>query len=166
MDSPKRVFVPSVLEADGNAIGMGCFSTEQIAWEVMKTFLGKSEQMNLQQATMIAWDIDVVGEDGMTVLSTLEGKICPVCQRRTFWVDLEHLSALCYGSQCSAWIEQSTVDLRSSIVATSSILETSQEIEEAYNELRTIGADVLAATDEHPDTVTQAMYASSNQQTE
>ena len=69
MDSSKRVFVPSVLEADGNAIGMGCFSTEQIAWEVMKTFLGKSEQMNLQQATMIAWDIDVVGEDGMTVLS-------------------------------------------------------------------------------------------------
>ena len=49
-------------QADGNAIGMGCFSTEQIAWEVMKTFLGKSEQMNLEQAT-IAWDVDVVGEE-------------------------------------------------------------------------------------------------------
>ena len=58
MDSPSRVFVPSVLEADGNAIGMGCFSTEQIAWEVMKTFLAKSEQMNLEQATIIAWDVD------------------------------------------------------------------------------------------------------------
>ena len=49
MDSPSRVYVPSVLEADGNAIGMGCFSTEKIAWEVMKTFLGKSEQMNLNK---------------------------------------------------------------------------------------------------------------------
>ena len=48
MGSPSRVYVPSVLEADGNAIGMGCFSTEQIAWEVMKTFLGKSEQMDLE----------------------------------------------------------------------------------------------------------------------
>ena len=73
MDSPSRVYVPSVLEADGTAIGMGCFSTEQIAWEVMKTFLGKSEQMNLEQATIIAWDVDVVGKDGMTVLTRLEG---------------------------------------------------------------------------------------------
>ena len=117
---------------------------------------------------MIAWDIDVVGEDGMTVLSTLEGKICPVCQRRTFWVDLEHLSALCYGSQCSAWIEQSTVDPEIIDCGWPPLrfLKQVKEIEEAYNELRTIGADVLAATDEHPDTVTQAMYASSNQQTE
>ena len=68
MDSSGRVYVPSVLEAGGNAIGMGCFSTEQIAWEVLKTFLGKSEQMNLEQATIVAWDVDVVGENGMTVL--------------------------------------------------------------------------------------------------
>ena len=96
MESPSRVYVPSAIEADGNAIGMGCFSTEEIAWQVLKTFLGKSEQMNLIEASVVAWDVDVLGEDGMTVLSTLEGKICPVCQRRTFWVDLEHLSALCY----------------------------------------------------------------------
>ena len=168
MDSSKRVFVPSILEADGNAIGLGCFSTEQIAWEVMKTFLSKSEQMNLQQATMIAWDIDVVGEDGMTVLSTLEGKICPVCQRRTFWVDLEHLSALCYGSQCSAWIEQSTVDPEIIDCGWPPLrfLKQVKEIEEAYNELRTIGADVLAATDEQLDTVTQALYDSVQQPTE
>ena len=53
---------------------MGCFSTEQIAWEVLKTFLGKSEQMNLEQATIVAWDVDVVGENGMTVLTKLEGE--------------------------------------------------------------------------------------------
>ena len=43
MDSPSRVYVPSVLEADGNAIGMGQV-LEQIAWEVMKTFLGKANR--------------------------------------------------------------------------------------------------------------------------
>ncbi|MDA8718333.1 hypothetical protein N9M09_03865, partial [Candidatus Poseidoniales archaeon] len=88
MESPSRVYVPSATEADGTAIGMGCFSTEEIAWQVLKTFLGKSEQMSLTEASVVAWDVDVLGEDGMTVLSSLEGKICPVCQRRTFWVDL------------------------------------------------------------------------------
>ena len=34
-------------------------------------------------------------------------------------------------------------------------LKQVKEIEEAYNELRTIGADVLASADEHPDTATQ-----------
>lgn len=165
MDSPSRVYVPSVLEVDGNAIGMGCFSSEQIAWEVMKTFLAKSEQMNLEQATIVAWDVDVVGEDGMTVLTKLEGKICPVCQRRTFWVDLEHLSALCYGSQCSAWIEQSTVDPEIIDCGWPPLrfLKQVKEIEEAYNELRTIGADVLASLEEHPDTITQTMFDSADQ---
>ena len=168
MDSPSRVFVPSVLEAAGNAIGMGCFSTEQIAWEVMKTVLAKSEQMNLEQATIIAWDVDVVGTDGMTVLTTLEGKICPVCQRRTFWVDLEHLSALCYGSQCSAWIEQSTVDPEIIDCGWPPLrfLKQVKDIEEAYNELRTVGADVLASTEEYSNAATQAMYDSMNESTE
>ena len=43
--------------------------------------------MSLTEASVVAWDVDVLGEDGMTILSSLEGKICPVCQRRTFWVD-------------------------------------------------------------------------------
>ena len=66
------------------------------------------------------------------------------------------------------WIEQSTVDPEIIDCGWPPLrfLKQVKEIEEAYNELRTIGADVLAATDEHPDTVTQAMYASSNQQTE
>ena len=165
MDSPTRVYVPSVLEANGNAIGMGCFSTEQIAWEVMKTFLGKSEQMNLERATIVAWEIDVLGEDAMTILTTLEGKVCPVCQRKTFWVDFEHLSALCYGSQCSAWIEQSTVDPEIIDCGWPPLrfLKQVKEIEEAYNELRTIGADVLASTENHADTITQAMFDSTHQ---
>ena len=41
-----------------------------------------------------------------------------------------------------------------------------KDIEEAYNELRTIGADVLASIDEHPDSATQAMYESTYQTNE
>jgi len=83
-------------------------------------------------------------------------------------VDLEHLSALCYGSQCSAWIEQSTVDPEIIDCGWPPLrfLKQVKEIEEAYNELRTIGADVLAATDEQLDTVTQALYDSVQQPTE
>ena len=36
MESPSRVYVPSATEVDGTAIGMGCFSTEEIAWQVLK----------------------------------------------------------------------------------------------------------------------------------
>jgi hypothetical protein len=163
MESPSRVYVPSATESDGTAIGMGCFSTEEIAWQVLKTFLGKSEQMSLTEASVVAWDVDVLGEDGMTVLSSLEGKICPVCLRRTFWVDLEHLSALCYGSSCSAWIEQSTVDPE--IVDCGwpplRFLKQVKDIEEAYNELRTIGSDVASSMEQTNDAITQQMYESS-----
>ena len=54
--------------SDGNAIGMGCFSTEQIAWEVMKLPWKMANEP--PTGDMIAWDVDVVGEDGMTVLDT------------------------------------------------------------------------------------------------
>ena len=91
----QRVFVPSVTEVDGGTIGLGCFSTEKVAWEVLRTFLRRSDEMLLSSSSVVIWDIDRVGEDAMTVLSTMECKDCPVCSRRTFWVDLENFSALC-----------------------------------------------------------------------
>ena len=45
-------------------------------------------------------------------------------------------------------------------------LKQVKDIEEAYNELRTIGADVLASVDEHPDTATQQLYESTYQTNE
>ena len=71
-DSPSRVFVPTAVEADGKAIGMGCFSSEETAWQVLRTFLKKSELMNLKSASIVIWEIDIVGDDAMTVLSTIE----------------------------------------------------------------------------------------------
>ena len=105
-----RVFVPSVTEEDGGTIGLGCFSTEDTAWQVLRAFLRKSEQMLLNSCSVVVWDVDIVGEDAMTVLSTMECRDCPVCGRRTFWIDVDNFSALCHGSACSAWIEENTVD--------------------------------------------------------
>ena len=107
----KRVFVPSVVEEDGSNLGLGCFSTEKVAWQVLRTFLKKSEEMLLTNCSVVIWDIDRVGEEAMTVLATMECKDCPVCSRRTFWIDLENFSALCHGSACSAWIEENTLSL-------------------------------------------------------
>ena len=62
-DTPSRVFVPTVVEADGKAIGMGCFSSEETAWLVLRTFLKKSDLMNLKSASIVIWEIDIVGDD-------------------------------------------------------------------------------------------------------
>ena len=106
MQASNRVFVPSVKEDDGNTIGLGCFSTEEIAWEVLRAFIKKSEQMNLDSCSVVIWEVDIVGEDAMTVLSTMKCMDCPVCGRRTFWIDADNFSALCHGTACSAWIER------------------------------------------------------------
>jgi len=105
-----RVFVPSVTEEAGGTIGLGCFSTEDTAWQVLRAFLKKSEQMLLESCSVVVWDVDIVGEEAMTILSTMECRDCPVCGRRTFWIDVDNFSALCHGSACSAWIEENTVD--------------------------------------------------------
>jgi hypothetical protein len=45
-------------------------------------------------------------------------------------------------------------------------LKQVKDIEEAYNELRTVGADVLASTEEYSNTATQAMYESIDESNE
>ena len=86
-DEIQRVFVPSAIEEGGGSIALGCFSSEEIAWQVLRSFLQKSDQMLLVSSSVVVWDIDVIGENGITVLSTMECKDCPVCGRRTFgWI--------------------------------------------------------------------------------
>jgi len=143
----QRVFVPSVTEEDGGTIGLGCFSTEKVAWEVLRTFLKRSDEMLLRSSSVVIWDVDRVGEEAMTVLATMECKDCPVCSRRTFWIDLENFSALCYGSACSAWIEENTVDPE--IIdcgwPTIRFLKQNKSIEEAVRELYKLGDRLKAA---------------------
>ena len=143
----QRVFVPSVTEEDGGTIGLGCFSTEKVAWEVLRTFLKRSDEMLLSSSSVVIWDVDRVGEEAMTVLATMECKDCPVCSRRTFWIDLENFSALCYGSAFSAWIEENTVDPE--IIdcgwPTIRFLKQNKSIEEAVRELYKLGDRLKAA---------------------
>ena len=147
MTESGRVFVPSVTEEDGGSIGLGMFSTEETAWKVLREFTKKSHLMKLTRSDIVIWEIDVVGEEAMTVLSTMHCRDCPVCKRRTFWVDLESLSALCSGTLCEAWIEESTVEPGKIDLGwpPTRFLKQTETIEEAYTELNAIGAEIEAA---------------------
>ena len=154
----QRVYVPSAIEEGGNGLSLGCFSSEETAWNVLRSFLKKSDRMLLTSASVVAWDIDVIGEHGLTPLASLECKDCPVCGRQTFWVDLEHFSALCYGDACAAWVEESTHEpgvidcgwppLR--------FLKQTKSIEEAFNELFALGEQVKAAATTETGTVEES----------
>jgi hypothetical protein len=105
-----RIYVPSAIEAGGDVVGMGCFSTQETALNVLRSFLKKSHQVALERASITAWDVDVVGDDAVSVLSEYECRVCPVCHRTTFWIDIQRLKAMCYGSACGAWIEESAIE--------------------------------------------------------
>jgi hypothetical protein len=145
-DDVERVYVASVVEEGGNSLALGCFSSEETAWQVLRTFLKKSDQMLLISSTVVVWDIDVIGEDGVNVLSTMECKDCPVCGRRTFWMDLENFSALCHGNACAAWVEEST--LEPGIIDCGwppvRFLKQAKDIDEAFSELFKLGDKMKA----------------------
>jgi hypothetical protein len=147
MSEASRVFVPSVSEDSGTSIGLGVFSSEETAWSVLRAFLRKSHLMELTRSSIVVWDVDVVGNEGMTTLSSMHCRDCPVCKRRTFWVDLEHFSAKCSGTSCEAWIEESTIE--PGIIdfgwPPTRFLKQCQSVEEALVDLRILGAEIEAA---------------------
>ena len=156
MTAPSRVFVPSVTEEEGGAIGLGIFSTEEIAWKVLRRFLRKSHLMSLKRSDLVIWEVDQVGEEGMIILSSMHCRDCPVCKRRTFWIDLESFSAMCTGQSCEAWIEEST--LEPGVIdlgwPPTRFLKQAESLEDAISELNKIGAKLEAAgrTPESPIT--------------
>ena len=103
---------------------------------------------------MAAWDVDVVGDDAITVLSEYECRTCPVCHRTTFWIDVERFKAKCYGSACGAWIEESAVE--AGVIdcgwPPTRFAEQVEDIDDAMRSLRRIAARAeaagLSATDE------------------
>jgi hypothetical protein len=156
MTAPPRVFVPSVTEENGGAIGLGVFSSEETAWSVLRQFLKKSHLMALKRSDLVIWDVDKVGEEGMTVLSSMHCRDCPVCKRRTFWIDLDTFSAMCTGQACEAWIEESTIE--PGIIDLGwppmRFLKQAENLGDAISELNKIGAQLEAAgrTPENPIT--------------
>lgn len=152
MEDFQRVYVPTAIETEGPAIGMGMFSSEETAWQVLRAFLKKSNLMDLKSASVVAWDVDVIGEEAMTILSELECMECPVCKRNTFWVDIANLSALCHGSSCEAWIEESIHDEEKVDCGfpQTQFLKQTKDIKEAFTELAKI-AVVLESAGRVPD---------------
>ena len=75
MSQPSRVFNASVTEEDGGTIGLGVFSTEEIAWKVLRKFLAKSHLMSLTRSDLVIWEVDQVGENGMTVLTSMHCRL-------------------------------------------------------------------------------------------
>ena len=88
-----RIYVPSAVEEGGAVVGMGCFSSQKTAMNVLRSFLKKSHQVPLERASIASWEVDVVGDDAVTMLSEFECRICPVCHRTTFWIDVERFKA-------------------------------------------------------------------------
>ncbi len=144
--SMTRVYVPSVVEEDGTPTGLGCFREEATAWRVLRSFLRRTDQMRLERASVVAWELDVIGEHGMTELAHLQARACPVCRRRTMWVDLRQFSALCYGSACEAWIEEHATEANTVDCGwpPTRFFQRCTSPQEAFDALEGVGADVHA----------------------
>ena len=101
----------------------------------------------MERASVAVWDVDVIGEDAVTVLSEYECRTCPVCHRTTFWIDIERFKAQCYGSSCHAWVEESVaeVDVINCGWPPTRFSEQVGSIEEAMQALRRIAARAGAA---------------------
>ncbi len=147
MALPNRVYVPSAVEANGDVVGMGCFSSQATAVNVLRDHLKRSHQVALERASIAAWEVDVVGIDAVTVLSEYECRICPVCHRTTFWIDLERFKAHCYGASCGAWVEESSVeaDVINCGWPPTQFSEQMDSVENAMQALRRIAARAEAA---------------------
>ncbi|SVE43649.1 uncharacterized protein METZ01_LOCUS496503, partial [marine metagenome] len=87
-DDSTQVFVPSVEENDGNIVGLGIFSTQEIAEKVLKDFFKQSWRGNFTTATITMWEMDIIGQDGAIVFGNWSCQECPICERTTFWMDL------------------------------------------------------------------------------
>ena len=142
-----RIYVPSAVEEGGAVVAMGCFSTQETAMNVLRSFLKKSHQVPLDRASVASWEIDVVGDDAVTMLSEFECRTCPVCHRTTFWLDVERFKATCYGSACGAWIAES--DIEAGVIdcgwPPTQFSEQVETIDDAMRSLRRIAARAEAA---------------------
>ena len=105
----EAVFVPSVLTADGALEGLGIYSTEAKALEVLRDTLRERIAEGLKEAQLVLWELDAADSEAIPLKHML-ANLCPVCRQRTFWTDAIEMSALCYLSSCQAWIEDSDIE--------------------------------------------------------
>ena len=87
----KQVFVPFVATPGGEKTQLGVFSTEQDAWDVMRAFLAKAGATDVVSGSIVAWEIDYVGEEASLELAAFDRNNCPVCDEMSFWIEGECL---------------------------------------------------------------------------
>ena len=148
-----EVFVPTVEEEGGNIIGLGVFSSENIAMNVLKDYFRHSWKGKILSANLARWEVDLIGHDGLTLLAKWSCQICPMCERPTFWIDLDHFSALCYGTACGAWMEDNMYEEDVIDIGVPSIrwLHQSRSIKQAMIEFRKKKVEMRAAAGDHDD---------------
>lgn len=160
MEEPRvdEVFVPTVEEEGGNIIGLGVFSSEKIATNVLKDYFRHSWKGSIISANLARWEVDIIGHDGLTLLAKWSCQICPMCDRTTFWIDLDSFSALCYGTACGAWMEDNIHDSEVIDIGVPTIrwLHQARSIKQAMIEFRKKKAEMKAAAGDYDDDMVNA----------
>ena len=146
---PPMAFVPSIENEEGDLMGLGIFSTEELANDVLRKYLKNAWMVKLKSAQVVVWEVDVAGKDGSVVLRHMIPKTCPVCERECFWIDAINYNALCYADTCQAWIEEGTinpeqVDCGWPVVG---FIAHCENIDDALNLLDKFGARIRAGMD-------------------
>ncbi|MEK9730433.1 MAG: hypothetical protein VW230_01595 [Candidatus Poseidoniales archaeon] len=106
----EEVFVPSLLSMSDETTALGCFSSEDVAWEVLKSHLQHELSEKYHSASIVKWVVDVVGQEAFEVRTTMNCRECPACRRSTFWIDFESSKGQCQQVACQAWIEEKSED--------------------------------------------------------
>ena len=149
MDEPVigEVFVPTVEEEGGNIIGLGIFSSEKIALNVLKDYFKHSWKGKIVSANLARWQVDLIGQDALTLLAKWSCQVCPICDRPTFWIDLDSFSALCHGTACGAWMEDNIHETEIIDIGLPAIrwLHQARSIKKAMSEFRKKAAEMRSA---------------------
>jgi len=155
MNEEKFVFVPSIVTIEGLIEGLGIFSKESSALDVLKNRLNKNWSSGYKEAQLVMWELDS-DESKAIPLKHMYANVCPICDERTFWTDAIELNALCYLPTCQAWIESSDIETDKVDCGWPPIGYTSQvdSLADALSSLRTYGAKIRASATEDSDIFT------------
>ena len=149
------VFVPSIVNIDGIVEGLGIYSNEKSALEKLRKKISGNWSDGYKEAQLVMWTLDSDSSDA-TPLKHMYAKTCPICDERTFWIDVVEMNALCYLPACQAWIESSDIEEERIDCGWPPIGFTSHSdsIEGALRELRKYGARIRTSMIEDSDIFT------------
>jgi hypothetical protein len=140
---------------DGILEGLGIYSKESFAFDVLKNKIRKNWSSGYKEAQLVMWTLDS-DESKAVPLKHMYAHTCPICDERTFWTDVVEMNALCYLPACQAWIESSDKEIGKVDCGWPPIGYTSQvdSLEDALLSLRNYGAKIRASTLEDSDIFT------------